>query len=538
MLKLQAEKISFKYEDAALNILEDISFSVYDDQKIGLIGKNGCGKSTLLKLLKGELSVRKGSLKMPPGVKISYLAQDQNQEVDENESVLEFLLFANQDVLEVKKSLDNQEISEEDMGALVGRYVELGGYTLEVEIKNLLEKYGYPCEILKERLRQFSGGEKTKLALLRILLEKPDFLILDEPTNHLDKEQLLWLEKYLHTFKGSYLVVSHDRWFLDQCVNCIWEIENLSLNIFSGNYSFYRDFKEKKEAEQLAKYQSITKKIKQLKGVKHNMKNWAGSFQAQTGANGAAYAFESVVNKVAKAYKRYKVMERKVDKLTDEANDEKPFIEKKRKLKLNTQISGKNKVLQLIDLQINYQTKQVPIKPFNLYLERGERICLEGENGSGKTSLFKAIMHKLPEKIITGKIYLSSSIRTAYYAQELETLNEDFTIMEELKRRVEVNGTEFDQTIARNCLGCFNIRKDEVLRKIEKLSPGEKSKVLLTSILLQDADLLILDEPTNHLEIAAREALEDALINYEGSIIFVSHDRYFKEKIADKFLTI
>ena len=408
----------------------------------------------------------------------------------------------------------------------ISKFENLNGYNFEIKLDKMLDRFEINKNELLRSVATFSGGEKTKLAMVRLLLNEPDLLLLDEPTNHLDTTQLEWLENFLVDTKIPFITISHDRKFLDKTVSIIWEIENKKIKQYSGNYSFYKYEKESELKQKMHDFESHQRKIKQLRRTQGQRKAWASSYQGETGLGGKAHTYEDVTNKGKKAMKRAKNIEKRIEKIIEKEEAQKPFIAKERKISLHDSDLKNKVVLSVANIGKKFDDNII-FDNINFEVENGERFAIGGINGSGKSTLLKIISKNIqPTK---GTIKWAPKTKIGYYAQEYENLDFTNSIIEEV---LQENTKE--QTQARTILGCFNIEKDEVNRKISTLSIGEKSKTALAKIIFSESNVLILDEPTNHLEISTREALEDALMNFNGTIIFVSHDRYFCERIKTR----
>lgn len=529
MFNIHWKDISFKYENSSKNIFENITLTFNSKSKIGLIGKNGCGKTTLFKLLLGIEDTKNGQGKPVKKLKIGYLPQELS--IDETISLEDYLWSLNFSLHATKKKIRDHysglnSIDNILLTNALSKFENLNGYNFEVKLDKLLDKFELSRDDILRNMSTFSGGEKTKLAMLRILLDEPDMLLLDEPTNHLDLTQLKWLEHFLNDTKIPFITISHDRRFLNKTVTTIWEIENKKLKQYSGNYSFYKHAKETEFKQKIHEFESHQKKIKQLRKTQGQRKAWASSYQGETGSGGNAPVYEDVTNKGKKVMKRAKNIEKRIEKIIEKEEAQKPFISKERKLLLNDSKLKNKVVLSVINISKQFDNNVV-LKNINFDVENGDRLAIKGKNGSGKSTLLKIITKNLLPT--DGAINWAPKVKIGYYAQEYENLNLDNTIIEEV-----LQGNTEEQTQARTILGCLNIEKDEVNRKISTLSIGEKSKTALAKIIFSESNVLVLDEPTNHLEISAREAIEDALMEYNGTIIFVSHDRYFCDKIQNR----
>jgi len=527
MLLLSAEAITYKYNSQVESIIENVSLKVYEESRIGLIGRNGCGKSTLCRILNSDLKTDQGNIWRQEGLITGYI----EQESSENSHIL-----CGTYILEIEPGLgrlwekvycNNQDNPEPEA---VIQYVENNGYVMENRLYNLLGQFGLLDEVLRRDYTSLSGGEKTRVRLLRCLLKGFDIMLLDEPTNHLDMESLDWLENYLNQSHIPYIIISHDRYFLDQCVTTIWELKDRKLNEYSGNYSSYKSQKEAELEYQKKQYNIARSKIRQLTQAAHDKRNWAQSFQAQTGSEGRASVYESVTNDGKRAMHRAKVTEHRLEKMREKAEAEKPFIEKKREISFSKPRRSGTFAVSLNNISKSFGN-QVILHDFSLSVERQEKVAIIGANGSGKSTLLRIIAGKLSAD--SGKVRLVPSLQYGYFSQEFEELDPEKTIIEEVS-----SGNKELAEKARTIMGCLHIARDKVFQKIGSLSFGEKNKTVLAKLIVSEYDVLLLDEPTNHLELETREELEKALVEFPGAVILVSHDRYLVERIADRIIKL
>ncbi len=532
MSLFRAEKISFKYESNIDAILEDISFQIDPLSKIGLIGKNGCGKSTLLSLVSGSLTPTGGIIYRKEDLLTGILPQELN--LSDRQTVYDFLWEARPELSRLKKRIDNICLNSgpEEMEAFA-LFNDLGGYLFESRIDKLLSLFNFTGIDPSTLIFSLSAGEKTKLALCRILLIDPDIILLDEPTNHLDIDTLSWLENFMKGLKIPYLIISHDRAFLDNCVEQIWELSNKSITYYGGNFSFYKKEKQDRINRQEKEFEKQQKKIRQLKKAVSDRKSQAEnmekfklkrSFKKSGGIckrdDGSGKAVRKHMMKTAIAVKS------RIERILEKEEARRPFIEKERKLVISDSNLKNPCILRAENLSIAFSQTLLFGNIF-LYLDRGRKLAVTGRNGSGKTTLLKILAGRI--KSYSGTVRWAPLTKIGYYAQEFENLDLSKTVLEEV---LQDENTE--ESYARTILGCLNIRRDMAYRRIGSLSIGERSKTALAKIITAKPDVLILDEPTNHLEIESREAFEEALKNYNGSMIFVSHDRYFIESVADE----
>ncbi|MEA2096537.1 MAG: ABC-F type ribosomal protection protein [Candidatus Cloacimonadota bacterium] len=529
MALIKAGNITFCYEDQVENLFEELSLGIGSNTKAGLIGKNGCGKSTLFSILLQKQKPITGGIYFQPELRIGYLPQE--VVIPDDLIVQDFLWMLKPRLFNLKKKMEKlEQFGEAEMVKIVADFDTFGGYKFDIFFQKVMSQFSLDATFLNRKVSTLSGGEKTKIAFCRIMLDEPDLLLLDEPTNHLDMQTLEWLESYLNKINIPFIVISHDRKFLDNCIQEIWEMEDKTISIFSGDYSFYRKEKDEEFQRKIHQYENAQKKIKKLKKAFTDRKDWAVSHQAQTGKEGYAPVYETIINPAKDAMRRAKAVETRLNKEIKKAEEEKPWIEKKREIQFENSELKVRTILKVENLAKMYGEKLV-FSDLSFSVETGSNVLISGKNGSGKSTLLKILIQKISE--FSGDFFWSPQVRIGYYAQEIEELDLNKTILEEL-----ISGDMTKQAHARMILGSLNLRKDKVYQKIESLSIGERSKVALAKIIISDANVLLLDEPTNHLEIVAREALEDALIGFNGTIIFVSHDRYLCKKLAQKEINL
>ena len=496
----------------ALDVFENISFIVNENEKVALVGRNGSGKTTLLRVLSGQQELEKGQVFKSNGTTVTYLKQ--NALIDSKKSVKEEMYDTFSELIAKEKrleelsheiSLSHDEKKLNEYGRLSEEFKMEGGYTYESEIMTILHGFGFEDEDLERNVSSFSGGEKTKLAFAKLLLSKPDLLLLDEPTNHLDLKTIEWLENYLSKYKKAMVIVSHDRVFLDKVCNVTYELEYGNLKRYGGNYTYFTEQKKNDLLKQEAAYKRQQKDIKRLEELIEK--------------------FRYKKNKAAFAQSKIKYLERmeriedprKADTKTFNAR----FVCDKR--------GGKN-VLSLQDYEVGYNNK--PLIKLNLEIQRGDRICIMGDNGTGKSTLLKSIIDEIPS--LGGYKMLGHQIEIGYFDQNMAQFTSGNTVLEEIWNE----HPEMDMYEVRSVLGAFLFTADEVFKEVNVLSGGEKVRLNLAKLMLKKANFLILDEPTNHLDILCKEALEKCLREYDGTILFVSHDRYFIKQIATSVLNI
>lgn len=504
----------------AVKVFENISFDLQSNERVGLIGQNGCGKSSLLKILIGREDYQEGTISFRKGIKLGYL--DQIFKFPSETTVIEILQSSFNDLKELKKQLsiqeeklkslsgDSLEAEMDNYGLLQEEYERKGGYDIETNINMVCVGLKIPDSFRKQYFQKLSGGEKTRVMLAKLLLEQPDLLLLDEPTNHLDLTSIEWLEEFLLTYKGTVLMVTHDRRFLDKVANRIIELEPRQANLYDGNYSAYVIEKEKRFEIAYRAYINSKRKVEQMERQIERYRIWGAMRDSD------------------KMYRRAKELEKRLDKIDPL---DKPNMDTS-KMKLDNRgikRSGKI-VVDIKDLGKSFKDNEL-FRDINFTLFYKDRLCIMGENGSGKTTLLKIILGNLESDY--GSVKIGANVSIGYLEQNVSFENEEVSILDYFSRKHNLSHGE-----ARKDLAKMLFVRDDVFKKIKSLSGGEKSKLRLASILFEKPNLLVLDEPTNHLDIDSREVLEDTLAEYEGTLIFISHDRYFIERLASKMLII
>ena len=491
------------------HVIKGITFEIYSGEKVGLLGKNGSGKTTVFKIISGDEPYESGALSRANGKKIEML--EQIPVFDEKYSVEDILNLSFKEILDIyreMKAIEGDDASNmlARYGNLMEEYERLGGYETEVKIEKICNGMNIDEQMRKTPFSSLSGGEKTRVNLARILLRNCDILLLDEPTNHLDLLSLEWVEKFLREFAGTIIVISHDRSFLDNVVKRIIEIEEGKANFYEGNYSYYVEEKERRFLTQAELYKQQQRKISQLEAAIKRQRVWVQINPSNTGLAKRALAMEKRIEQMDKVEKP-----RKSQKISEEFSD--------------SGFSGK----ELVSFNAVYKSygDNNLLNNVNFRIYRNDRIALIGPNGCGKTTLIKLIMSE--EICESGEIKVGNSSRIAYMPQIIEFENKDYTILETLCYAIK-SGEEK----ARNILAGFHFKAQDVLKKVGSLSGGEKSRLKLCLLMQTDVNFLILDEPTNHLDIQSREWIEDAIYDFNGTILFISHDRYFLNKFADK----
>ena len=493
------------------NILDGLSFTVNSGERVGILGHNGCGKTTLFRILVGEIGYDEGEVAIAPSKRLGLISQI--PVYPEGWTVEQVLRDAHRHIYAVAARMNELEAQmEHDQSAellkqydkLQADYARLGGYEMDVERSRVANGLDIPPAMLAQPFDSLSGGEKTRVNLARLILEDTDILLLDEPTNHLDLHATEWLEDYLLRFKGTVLAISHDRYFLDRVVERSIEIVDGKAEFYSGNYSFYVEERQRRFEEKLKKYEKDQAKIEQLERAAAQMHLWA--FMGND-----------------KLHKRAFSMEKRIEKLS---HTERPTEQKKLTVKFKERSFEGDEVLVMDSISKSYGEKKL-FSNLDLTVTGGERIALIGDNGTGKSTLVKLIMNQ--EKPDSGYLYLGPAIRTAYLPQLVSFTDESRSALDTMLYDCRCLPQQ-----ARDRLAAFGFRGEDVLTPVGALSGGEKSRLRLCMLMGGDINFLILDEPTNHLDIASREWMEDALSDYEQTLLFVSHDRYFIEKFATR----
>mgnify|MGYP003084520521 FL=1 len=496
-------------------IFSNVKMEINDKDRVAIVGRNGAGKSTLLKIISGEISFDSGERTVSKNTTIGYLSQEFI--VREDLSIYEEMITCFDEIISLEANLEKlsyeltPENIENDPG-LLDRFDRLQNevlthkdYHYKSKIESVLYGLDFTKDVFDKKISTFSGGEKTRLSMAKLLLSEPDLLILDEPTNHLDMENVAWLENYLSSYNGAIVIVSHDRYFLDKVVNVVYNLEFGKLRKYVGNYSkFLKQYEEDYE-KQLKEFTSQQKDIKRLE--EFVQKNIA---RAST-------------SKMAKS--RQKVLD-KMELIDNPKKDDKAA-----NIEFNIKEQSGRDVLMIENLKVGYDGKQVG-NAYNFSVYKGDRIAIVGRNGIGKSTLIKTIAKK--QNAIGGSVHYGSKVSLGYYDQKQAEFESSKTILNELWDEYPL----MKESEVRTVLGRFLFRGDSVLKIVRDLSGGEKARLQLAKLMLEKNNLLVLDEPTNHLDITSKQVLEDALENYEGTIVFVSHDRYFINKIANKVLDI
>lgn len=499
------------------DIIKNVSFQINEGDKVAIVGNNGAGKSTLLKMITGELDTDAGTVVFAKDTTIGYLAQYQNMEG--NETVYQTVYSSRTDILEMQKNLQKMEeqmtkLTDDALDALLVRYHEMhdvfdhmNGYAYESEVQGVLRGLGFSEEDFSKTMDMLSGGQKTRVSLGRLLVLKPDILLLDEPINHLDLNSIEWLENFLMNYKGTVVIVAHDRYFLDRIVTKVIDISMHTAHVYKGNYSAFAMQKEEIRKTMMREYEKQQASIAHQQEVIDKLKQ----FNREKSIKRAESR--------QKALDKMDVMEKPID------------AQEHMKLSLQPDVTSGNDVLELIGLSKSYDGMTL-FSNVDFLLQRGEHVAILGDNGTGKTTLLKII-----NEIVTadsGSFRLGANVTIGYYDQEQQVLDDDKTLFEEMSDAYP----NLNNTKIRNVLAAFMFLGDDCYKRIGDLSGGERGRISLAKLMLSGANFLILDEPTNHLDMESKEILENAINAYEGTVLYVSHDRYFVNQTADKILEL
>ncbi len=520
---IEIELNNIKKNFGLKNILDGFSLEIKKGERVALIGQNGAGKSTILKIIAKQEKEDSGKINIRSGARIGILNQIYNNE-KEDILVKDFLYRSFEDVLSIESELrtleekmSNPHIDAENLenlinkyGRLQDKYVLLGGYDIAEKIKKITSKFYIDANMMNQHYNLLSGGEKTRVNLAKLILSEPDILCLDEPTNHLDIESLEFLEELIFNYKGTVLIVSHDRYFLDKVITKTVLLENGKENIYYGNYSYFVKEDERRTLAQFENYKNQQKQIEKMKEAITTLRKFGD------------------IAKNEMFYKRAKSIEKRLEKMSI---IDKPIIEKKPiNIKFKMQKRSGNDVVKIENLEKAFDEKVI-FENLNMNINYGEKVALIGKNGSGKSTLIKMILGE--DNNYKGTIKLGTSIEIGYIPQNIIFENEKETILNYF-----IKDTNLSETEARTILAKYGFRQENVFKKVGNLSGGEKVRILLMKLIQKNINFLILDEPTNHIDIDTREILEDALKSYNGTVLFISHDRFLINKLAERILHI
>ena len=494
-------------------VLNNIDITVQKGEKVGLIGTNGSGKSTILKIIAGQESIDSGSLSIRNNISIGYLSQ-----IPEEKDIIvkDYINSAFKEIIELKEKLERYEdkLLTEDYKVITKymnlqeKFISLGGYEYETKIQKILPVFNITEEMLNRNFNTLSGGEKTIISLIRLLLQEPDVLLLDEPTNHLDINKMIWLEKTLKNYKGTIILVSHDRYFMDNVINKVYLLTKRGIEVYHGNYSYYIKESENRLLLELKNYKDQQKQITAMKNSIKRLKEYG----RLCGPSGGEIFFR----RAASIEKRLEKLE-KLDK---------PEDKKKLNITFDTASRSGKDVLTINNLNLSYGTKEI-FNNLNLSIKYQDRLCLVGDNGVGKSTLIKEILKG------NNSIKLGSNIKIGYIPQEIEFEDINLSVLEEA-RKYFIGPEQY----LRSALFKYLFAGENIHKKIKYLSGGEKVRLKIFCLIQDSYNFLILDEPTNHIDIDTREMLEESLQEFTGTILFVSHDRYFINKIATSIIEI
>ena len=532
MIALNCENISFSV--GVKEILNEVSFYVEEGDKVGIIGVNGAGKTTLFRIITGELSQDKGSVSIMKNASVGVLRQD--PALNENETVFNSAIsvFNHLKNLELRIGSTERQLSDynaenhenpdnnggldylqkllDSHAKLIAEYTDKGGYEYEGKTKSTLESLGFPVDTWEQKIYTLSGGQKTRLGLIKLILTEPDILLLDEPTNHVDISSLEWLENYLKNYRKTVVIISHDRYFLDNIAGKIVELENTTAYSYKGNYTDFVNKKAEDREIRQRQYELQQREIKRIEEMIIRLRQWGSEKKI----------------KIAKSKEKYlDRMEKKekVSKLPDKIKL--AFGEKKH----NKVLESGNDVLSVLELSKSFPPKKL-FEDMSFEVKKHDNFFIIGPNGCGKSTLLKILTEN--QTADAGRFYFGYNVKIGYYDQENQDLDDDNTVLDEIWDDYE----SMTQLEVRNILAAFLFRNDDIQKKVKIISGGERARLTIAKLILQKSNVLILDEPTNHLDINSREALEAALLNFKGTIIAVSHDRYFIKKLATRILEI
>lgn len=494
----------------AAPIFSNVNFSIENNARIGLVGPNGAGKTTLLKIMTGRQEASQGEFTVNKGIELGYIAQE--HDFDEEKSIWEEMLTVFQPLIDQGQQLEKLQYAIADhpedeellrrLDQAQYNFEQAGGYTYQAEIKSMLNGFNFPEATWNKQIASLSGGEKTRLSFVKLLLKKPPLLLLDEPTNYLDLDTLDWLEAFLKNYPGAILTVSHDQYFLDHLATQIFELQHGELTVFKGNYSQYLAQRELRDQQQEAAYEKQQEEIKREEEfIQKNIVRASTTKQAQS---------------------RRKALEKM--ELVDP-----PKHKSKVRIKFDSARPSGKEVLILKDLAVGYPDKTM-LKDISFQINKGDRVAIIGQNGIGKSTLLKTVMKQLPVK--SGAIKYGASLDIGYYDQELQGLDYSKTVIDTIWDRHK----DMNEKDIRSILASFLFTAKDIDKQVSQLSGGQRARLTLTVLSMEHNNFLLMDEPTNHLDLDAKEVLEKALADYDGTLLFVSHDRYFINKLANKIV--
>jgi ATP-binding cassette subfamily F protein 3 len=533
----QLRSVSLSFPDK--KVLEDVSLTIYPGDRISLVGENGAGKTSIFRMLKGTLAPDTGEVSLSRGVRIGYLEQDfAGMEEDAKRTCMEVALEPFGTLFELERRIeilaselgeteDGERTSEllTDLGEAQQRFEVSGGYEFRSRTQSTLTGLGLSETYWGRSVSELSAGQRVRLALARLLLEDHDLILFDEPTNHLDVPAREWLEGHLAGMDTTYVVASHDRRFLDAVSRKVAHLDRGKLTLYTGDYTAFRHQLRQAEEEGWRKYEKNRKLAKKLQRQAQDYQRWSDAGEKEKrGAADKGF----VSHKAAKVMKRSLVARRRMEKAVENARTEKPF--EKDAVNIEFGSSKGRSLVRAEDLIVGYSKESPLTRELSLDLWSGDRLAILGPNGCGKTALLRTVLGEIPP--LRGDVRLVSSSKVGYFDQDNRLVPPDVTALE------AVLGTGHDQTLVRTVMGRMGVRRETVNKRVAKLSSGERAKVLMATLILGDNNLLVLDEPTNYLDIETQDVLLEALLDFPGGILFVSHDRYFVEELATETLTL
>jgi ATP-binding cassette, subfamily F, member 3 len=533
----QLRSVSLSFPDK--KVLEDVSLTIYPGDRISLVGENGAGKTSIFRMLKGTLAPDTGEVSLSRGVRIGYLEQDfAGMEEDAKRTCMEVALESFGPLIELEirieilaselgETEDGERTSEllADLGEAQQRFEVSGGYEFRSRTQSTLTGLGLSETYWGRSVSELSAGQRVRLALARLLLEDHDLILFDEPTNHLDVPAREWLEGHLAGMDTTYVVASHDRRFLDAVSRKVAHLDRGKLTLYTGDYTAFRHQLRQAEEEGWRKYEKNRKLAKKLQRQAQDYQRWSDAGEKEKrGAADKGF----VSHKAAKVMKRSLVARRRMEEAVENARTEKPF--EKDAVKIEFGSSKGRSLVRAEDLIVGYSKESPLTRDLSLDLWSGDRLAILGPNGCGKTALLRTVLGEIPP--LRGDVRLVSSSKVGYFDQDNRLVPPDVTALE------AVLGTGHDQTLVRTVMGRMGVRRETVNKRVAKLSSGERAKVLMATLILGDNNLLVLDEPTNYLDIETQDVLLEALLDFPGGILFVSHDRYFVEELATETLTL
>jgi ATP-binding cassette subfamily F protein 3 len=532
----QLKDISLSFPDKS--VLDDVSLTVYPKDRLALVGENGSGKTTLLRILTGHLEPDAGDVALARGLRVGHLEQDFADLDREGHTCLELALEPFAPLIRLEQRIDGlgaelatqrtQESMDEllsELGEAQQSFEAAGGYGFRARTETALSGLGLPESCWERDVSELSSGQKMRLALARILLDEHDLLLLDEPTNYLDVPARVWLEEHLAGLRAAYVVASHDRRFLDRVATKVAHLDRGKLALYPGNYTAFRDQQREQVEADWSRYEKAQKKVRKLQKQAQNYQGWSNKAEAEKrGAADKGF----IGHKAAKLMRRSVVARRRLEEAAVEAREDKPF--ERKPVKIDFHHSGARHLLSAKGLAVGYEPGRPLAQNISLDLAAGDRLVVQGPNGCGKTALLRTLLKEIPH--LGGDVRLHPAARVGYFDQEGYRLPRASTALE------AVLSTGRDETLCRTVMGRMTVHGETVNKPVEKLSAGERAKILLATLILDEHNLLALDEPTNHLDIETQDVLLEALLDFPGGILFISHDRHFARSLATRTLSL